>query len=202
MKYKYLFKYTFIGDAGVGKSTLIARYVDKVYSNMYNATIGVDLKSKIININNIDIKLHFYDTAGQDRFNAITNNYIRGVTAVFITFDLGNKTSLTKARNWIKVIKEKFDIPFIFLVGAKSDIQKHIISYEDGLDIHEDFELNGYYEVSAKNNTKIDDMFYRCTNKIVSRLNNYETIPLSMNIKISGNDIDVDKKKSSCCSLM
>ena len=86
-------KVILIGDASVGKTALLLKYVDGKFLENHIATIGVEYKEKIIKHNNIDIKLQIWDTAGQERFRTITNSYYRGAHAIVIVFDLTKRES-------------------------------------------------------------------------------------------------------------
>ena len=76
--YDYLLKMLLIGDSGVGKSCLLVRYADDTYNSSYISTIGVDFKIKTFDMDDKIIKLQIWDTAGQDRFKAITTSFYRG----------------------------------------------------------------------------------------------------------------------------
>jgi Ras-related protein Rab-1A len=67
-----------IGNSGVGKSSLLLRFCDDSFREMYLTTIGVDFKFKSVNLNGIGIKLQIWDTAGQERFRTITSSYYKG----------------------------------------------------------------------------------------------------------------------------
>ena len=76
--YDLLYKVLLIGDSGVGKSTLLTKYIDHEYSDHYISTIGVDFKVKNYEKFGKTIRLQIWDTAGQERFRTITTSYYRG----------------------------------------------------------------------------------------------------------------------------
>eukprot|EP01084_Bolivina_argentea_P089630 161687_1 len=73
--YDHLFKITIIGDAGVGKSSLMRRFTDDTFNESYITTIGVDFRFVIINANGKRVKLQIWDTAGKEKFKTITSSY-------------------------------------------------------------------------------------------------------------------------------
>ena len=70
-----------VGDSGVGKSCLLTRFVQDVYSDFHVSTIGVDFKNVVTMVKGKLVKLQLWDTAGQERFSVVTGNYYR--TALF-----------------------------------------------------------------------------------------------------------------------
>ena len=73
--YDHLFKILIIGDSGVGKSNILLRYVDGMFSEEFISTIGVDFRIHTLQIENKNVKLQLWDTAGQDRFKSIVQSY-------------------------------------------------------------------------------------------------------------------------------
>ena len=74
----YLFKVLLIGNSGVGKSSLLLRFADDVFTDNFMPTIGVDFKIRTIEVDGKTIKLQIWDTAGQERFRTLTSSYYRG----------------------------------------------------------------------------------------------------------------------------
>eukprot|EP01101_Sappina_pedata_P008052 TRINITY_DN438_c0_g1_i1.p2 TRINITY_DN438_c0_g1~~TRINITY_DN438_c0_g1_i1.p2 ORF type:complete len:112 (-),score=35.38 TRINITY_DN438_c0_g1_i1:77-373(-) len=78
LPYKYLFKYIIVGDTAVGKSCLLLQFTDKRFQPVHDLTIGVEFGSRTISIEETQIKLQIWDTAGQEKFRSITRPYYRG----------------------------------------------------------------------------------------------------------------------------
>ena len=76
-EYDFIFKVLLLGNSDVGKSSLILRYVDQVWSDTFVPTIGVDFKVKTLEIENKQIKMQIWDTAGQERFRNVISSYFR-----------------------------------------------------------------------------------------------------------------------------
>lgn len=83
-------KLILVGDSGVGKTSIILRYTEQVYNLHVSTSIGVDFKSKLINVKNIKVKLLIWDTAGQEKFRGIIPTVYKGSKGVFFVFDVGD----------------------------------------------------------------------------------------------------------------
>ena len=156
-----IYKLLLLGDSAVGKSCLLLRYCDEKFQDLHLATIGLDFRLKTIYLeNNKKIKVQIWDTAGQDRFLAITKNYYRGANGILLVFDVTNSSSFEHIKNWIEQIKEEAsDKIIIYLIGNKIDcIDNRVIKNEEGKKLSEEFGLK-YYETSAKNNENVENAF-------------------------------------------
>ena len=89
-KYDYLFKILIIGESGVGKTCLLLRFTEDSFTTTFLTTIGIDFKIKIINLENKLIKLQIWDTAGEERFRNLTNQYYNRTDGIILVFDLTN----------------------------------------------------------------------------------------------------------------
>ena len=78
MDFQYVFKYIIVGDSNVGKTSLISSLIYNSFKNEYSTTIGVDFSTKMIEVDNMIVKLQLWDTAGQESFRSITKCYYRG----------------------------------------------------------------------------------------------------------------------------
>ncbi|EQB60164.1 ras small gtpases ric1 [Vairimorpha apis BRL 01] len=103
---KYLFKFILIGASGVGKTCLMNRFTDEIYENEQQYTIGVDFKIKTILLDGLEVKIHIWDTAGQEKFRAIISNYYRGAHGILVVFDMTNKESFMSLNDWIKEVRK------------------------------------------------------------------------------------------------
>ena len=122
-EYDYLFKLIIIGDSGIGKSCLLNRFADDIFTDSYISTIGVDFKIRTIEVNGRLCKLQIWDTAGQERFRTITSSYYRGAHGIILVFDITNPESFANCEMWLtEVQRYATDQVKIILVGTKSDL--------------------------------------------------------------------------------
>ncbi|CAF3540250.1 unnamed protein product [Rotaria sp. Silwood1] len=113
------FKILIIGDSGVGKSSLMVRFVDDIFTAAYITTIGVDFKMSTINVDGHQCRIQIWDTAGQERFRVITNN-------ILITFQEKSNNIFDRIRNRIRhnkgrVRRSKIDYLFYSLMDTIVD---------------------------------------------------------------------------------
>ncbi|XP_065897391.1 uncharacterized protein [Dysidea avara] len=102
----YLIKLMFVGNGMTGKSSLLLRYADDVFTQSYIATIGIDFKVKNIEFNEKRVKLQMWDTSGQERFRQITRTYFRGTKGAIFVYDITNENSFKQIGQWINDFKE------------------------------------------------------------------------------------------------
>ena len=172
-KYDYIFKLILIGSSGVGKSSILQRYIQKIFNAEYTCTIGVDFFMKTINIRDKSIKLQLWDTAGTEKFKSITTGYYRGANAAFVVFDLTSKSSFDSVSEWIENYY-KYSNPdsekHVILIGNKSDLKENREITQEQID---NFVMNNkikYFETSAKNGENIEECFYFIAEKLMNDL--------------------------------
>ena len=185
------YKIILVGDPGVGKTSIMTKFVSNEFQNTYLSTIGVEFKSKEIHINNNTCaRLKIWDTCGQEKFRAITRQYFKNSEGVFVVFDLTNKETTKKLDIWMKDIKDNIDNDyFIFLIGNKSDIKDRDLTIAEEA---KQFAINkkiNYYEVSAKTGSGIYNIF----EKMASKLINKKKIEKSKE-EINTDKIDIENK--------
>jgi len=152
-------KVVVVGESGVGKSSLLVRFSENKYYET-RETIGIDIKTKKIIIDNICVKMEIWDTAGQERFKSISKSYFNKAEAVLFVFDLSNLDSFLQLFDrWIKNRNIDFDNhKFHVLIGTKSDLKNRQVSYEYAKKMADQFNLT-YFEVSAKEDNGVDKPF-------------------------------------------
>ena len=194
--YDYLFKVLLLGDSDVGKSSLILRYTEETFNSKLVNSIGVDFKMKKKEIDGKVIKVQIWDTAGHERFRAITYSYYRGANAIIIVFDLSDKKSFISITEWLKQIeKHAKENVFKFLVGNKSDlVEERKVTFKEAKDYADEHDLP-YIETSAKEGININELF---ESSIKAFLSNNKYIGGEKNIKLFNQSTN-DSEKNACC---
>ena len=197
MEEEIVYKVLLLGDSSVGKTCFLLRYCDKSFQDVHLSTIGLDYRLKTITLkNNKNIKLQIWDTAGQDRFRAITKNYYKSANGVLLIYDISNLQTYENVKNWISQIREEANPNvIIYLVGNKIDLpkEKRVVNIEDGEKIAEEFEIK-FKEASAKSGTNVNEIFEELVEKIDEKFSKLEAPK-----KKKGNQLYTGKKKKKCC---
>ena len=172
MSAKYIIKILTLGDASVGKSSIVLRYSENKFNEAWLSTIGVDSKRKIVKIKGESVKVSIWDTAGQEKFQSIVKQYYNGANGVLLIFDISNKKSFQKIDFWYKDLKQNININDIYvcLVGNKMDLEEiREISKEDAEKYAKENDMQ-YFEVSAKTGNGIKELFDEATNKVMDKI--------------------------------
>ena len=201
--YNMLFKIVLVGDSSVGKTNLFLRYIKNEFDPQTKATIGVEFGTKIIKINNYNIKIQIWDTAGQERYKSITSAYYKGAQGAFLVYDITNKSSFLNIDKWIRDLKNNGDEKIVlFLIGNKNDLNDdRVIDTNEGKNKAKENKMF-FLETSAKNNDNVNKAFDEIINNIFDVYKNL--IEEEENTINKGNGIDIlnikdMNKKKKCC---
>lgn len=171
----FRFKICIIGDGGVGKTTLINRYISGKFSEDFKMTIGVDFYTKSMEIDNNRIQLQIWDFGGEHQFKNLLPNYVVGASGGIFVYDISRFSSLTNLEEWVKVLKKNPEarnkyIP-ILLVGGKMDLEskgKRVVEKEFALEYGKKNNLFEYIECSSITGENIENVFEIITRKMIS----------------------------------
>ncbi|XP_013061930.2 EF-hand calcium-binding domain-containing protein 4B-like isoform X3 [Biomphalaria glabrata] len=190
-----LFKVVFIGDSGVGKSTIIHRFCHQEFKCNFQATIGVDFQVKTIELKDTIVILQLWDTAGQERYRSLTKTYFRKADGVIVVYDVTTESTFTNVRNWMTSVKEEVEPgTVIMLLGNKLDMAEddafRPVKEKDGRLLAEHTDML-FYETSAKSGINIKEAMDAFT----SLLQEKEDKKLEEGLKLTDS-----KAKKRCCS--
>ena len=152
----------FLGDSGTGKTSIINRFINNKFDENLSSTPGINLSIKEIKIkdgNTITLKL--LDTCGQEKYRALAKSYFRNADAVIFVFSINDKESFENIKNWINLFKENHSDEVyapLYIAGAKFDLEKKI-SNDMINQFKEEYKSFKYYETSAKDNNRINEIF-------------------------------------------
>ncbi|MEE9376456.1 MAG: Rab family GTPase [Candidatus Lokiarchaeia archaeon] len=168
------YKICIFGDGGVGKTTLVNRYISGKFSEDFKMTIGVDFYTKSIEFEGIKVQLQIWDFGGEHQFKNLLPNYIIGASGGIYMYDISRFSSLTNLDDWLKVLKKtpgdsENCIP-ILLVAGKLDLEaegKRVIEKEFAFEYGKKHNFFDFVECSSKTGENIDDIFNIITKKIL-----------------------------------
>lgn len=187
-------KIVLLGESGVGKSSIVLRFVTNTFKPYSESTIGASFMTKLMKVDDIMIKYHIWDTAGQEKYHSLAPMYYRGASVAIVVYDITNKESFRTVKKWINELKQygPEDI-LIVIVGNKSDLdKKRKIPIMQAKAYAE--EINAIYlETSAKDNNNILELFQNIGIKMSNFIVNNEIIPTLPECSSFNN------KKDYCC---
>ena len=171
VNFDYLLKYIIIGDAAVGKSNLLLRYVHGQFKPEYQLTIGVEFGAKNIEIDSKMFRIQIWDTAGQENFRSITRAYYKNSVCALVVYDISSRDSFNNVMSWIEDCRNQSPKTiFIVLVGNKCDLEdKRQVTYEEGKELADKNELL-FFESSAKDGINVDDIFINSAKEISKKI--------------------------------
>ena len=171
----YDFKVILLGNSSVGKTSILERFVSKKFSEFQRCTINVECKKKSILLGpTTSALLSIWDTAGEEKFRALTKNYYRDAQGILLLYDINDRKTFLDLNKWIIDIYEicKKEEISIILVGNKIDLERNVKKDE----IIQFAEKYGFqqFEVSAKNGINIDLIFEKLAEEMVEKFENKE----------------------------
>ena len=156
------FKIITLGDSGVGKSSILKRYVYKNFVEDTITTIGISYSFKeIILKDGTKVSLKLIDTAGQEKYRALSKTYFKHVNGAFFIFSLNDENTFNNLVDWIKQFEENNEgSNFVckYLIGNKSDLE-NVVDKNVIENFKKDNNFDDYASASAKDNVNIDKIF-------------------------------------------
>ena len=198
------YKLIFLGDQSVGKSCILNRFLNDTFIEDYQATIGLDFQSKSVQIDNQDINLLLYDTAGQEKFRSLIPMYTRDANIILLVYDISNRESFNHLSDWLKDLTNiNFDEVILAIVANKIDLSgKREVTLEEGKKFAEEHNFV-FQEISAKTGIGFSELFYKSLfEKIRVKFRpggqqpTTEVNDIKFNIE---QEEKVNKKKRRCC---
>ncbi|CAE8692317.1 unnamed protein product [Polarella glacialis] len=118
------FKLVLLGDASVGKSSILLRFLQNKFSEGLETTVGAAFSTKTIECRGRQIKFEIWDTAGQERFRSLAPMYYRGASAAIVVYDQTNPLTFERAQEWVRQVNSTSTNPniVIALAANKADL--------------------------------------------------------------------------------
>lgn len=160
-------KICMLGATGVGKTSLVRRFVQSIYSDKYHSTIGVKIDKKSIRVGDEDVNLLLWDLQGEDHEFKIRPSFLRGASGYIIVVDLTRHETFVTAFSIQQMVeREVGPLPFLVLFN-KNDLteQFEILPTELEQMINYDWKM---YRTSAKSGERVEEAFQKLAEKILA----------------------------------
>lgn len=172
---EFVFKIVVLGDAAVGKTSLINMYIEQSFSEDYKPTLGANIIRKDVHVDEINasVRLIMWDLAGQEKYNVIRSMYFQGCVGALLVYDVTrHNTFETINSKWLKDFRKyvKKEGTYI-LIGNKIDLKdERIVSTDDGEKYAKEIDASDFIETSAKYGENVEHAFSNLVNQILKKL--------------------------------
>ena len=179
---EWALKIAILGDPAVGKTSLIEKYITNSFRENYQPTLGVNIISKNIRIEefNSKIRLLLWDIAGQEKYELTRQSFFQGCVGAFLVYDITRYSTFEQIKiKWLEDFKKfsRFNGVYI-LIGNKSDLKDSIkVSYDEAKSLSEEINAAEFLETSAKYGENVEEAFKKIVmfilnkNSVTSKLN-------------------------------
>lgn len=166
----YTFKILLLGDASVGKTALVNRFVSEKFIKDYVLTIGMEPYSKYAKIGKTQICYSLWDIAGAQQFSRMRNMFFRGSKGSLVTFDLTRKESFDNVDNWILDAEKESANQLYVLIGNKNDLVKQRqVKKRDAETKAKKLNCIAYIETSALTGEMVEEAFTAMGKNLLKR---------------------------------
>lgn len=169
------FKLCIFGDGGVGKTTLIQRYLTKLFNQDLKMTIGADFSIKKFEIEGKKVVVRIWDFAGEERFKVLLPSFAKGADGGIFMYDLSRYTSIKNLDDWLSIFErnvrdKQIKIPII-MVGGKLDLEDNrSVETAEAIELSNTHNLQGIYECSSKTGVNVEEIFELITRKMMENV--------------------------------
>ncbi|KAF1388330.1 hypothetical protein PFLUV_G00089080 [Perca fluviatilis] len=199
--YNFVFKVVLIGESGVGKSNLLSRFTKNEFNHDSRTTIGVEFSTRTVQLSGFTIKAQIWDTAGLERYRAITSAYYRGAVGALLVYDITKHLTYESVERWLKELYDHADPHIVvMLVGNKTDLEsERSVPNEEAKDYAE---KNGllYLETSALESTNVEAAFNTVLSEIHRKVSSKEVVRGSISaVSLNSSSAENTEEKRTCC---
>jgi Ras-related protein Rab-11A len=172
---EFVFKIVVLGDAAVGKTSLINMYIEQSFSEDYKPTLGANIIRKDVFVDKINasVRLIMWDLAGQEKYNVIRSMYFQGCVGALLVYDVTRANTFeTIDSKWLKDFNKyvKKEGTYI-LIGNKVDLKdERVVSTEEGEKYSKKIEASDFIETSAKYGENVEQAFNNLVHQILKKL--------------------------------
>ena len=191
----YTIKLLIVGDSCVGKSNFIYRFIENSFCEEYLATTGIDLKTVNMKIKDKMIRVQLWDSAGQEKYRAITKNLFLKVLGALVFYDITNENSFNNLKEWVKSIKEECGGHMqMIIIGNKNDLEDKRVVKKDVAEAYAREQKIDYMETSSKTGENVQEAIISLCEKILKS----EELSKDVSFTLDKSSFFITKKKKCC----
>ncbi|MBX7173836.1 MAG: GTP-binding protein [Pyrinomonadaceae bacterium] len=162
-------KVCMLGAAGVGKTSLVQRFVKSIYSEKYHTTIGVKIDKKTFSLSGMDVTLLLWDLQGEDETHKIRSSFLRGASGFFVVIDLTRHDTLVTAFSIQKMVENEIgELPFYVLLNKNDLTDEFEISETEIAELEKNYGWK-ILRTSAKSGEKVEQAFFELTELMLKK---------------------------------
>lgn len=162
-----ILKICLLGEAKVGKTTLVYRYIENKFRTDFRSTLGVNLLKKIVKIGDSTISTQIWDLGGQEPFKKLRKLYLEGAEGALLLFDVTNQQSFIKLGEWISSFREVHGNKPVVLIGNKIDLKENVIIDQSQAERYASENNMSLVLTSAKTGENVEKAFVDLLKRII-----------------------------------
>jgi len=168
---KYIVKTVLLGDAGVGKTSLVYRFIENKFRDNYKSTLGVNLMKKDMEVEGYGgVSAQIWDLGGQESFRSLRKLYLEGANGGLVIFDLTDKKSFDKLNDWLESFREARGDQPLLLIGNKSDLKNQLKITEKEASKYAKNNNMDLILTSAKTGQNVEEAFINLNKRILDKI--------------------------------
>lgn len=179
----YKFRIVLLGEAAVGKSSLLRRYTENTFDEEYKQTIGTTFATKDVDVTDSEgvvrkVRLNVWDMGGQSTYRELRRQFMKGASAAIIVYDVTRPETFMAMNNWFESFKEVCPDTPVLVSANKVDLaDKRMVPAEPGRMLRDWFQAE-YFETSAKTGVEVNNVFARTAEVVLVKALSESKSPL------------------------
>ncbi len=179
----YKFRMVLLGEAAVGKSSLLRRYTENTFDEEYKQTIGTTFATKDVDVTDSEgevrkVRLNIWDMGGQSTYRELRRQFMKGASAAIIIYDVTRPETFMAMNNWFESFKEVCpDAPVLIGANKVDLVDKRMVPAQPGKMLRDWFQSE-YFETSAKTGDAVIDVFSRTAEIVLAKALSESKSPL------------------------